>query len=247
MVSESQVQNKDEPALHIEGLSMRFETRRVLKQIDLQLPAGQSLCLCGANGAGKSTLLRIIAGLLHPSAGKVRVQGYDLREKPQEAKPLIGVISHKSMLYPELTVEENLTFTAQLYGVKDSRDRVKQLLHDTRLYGYRFDRTEILSRGMLQRLAICRALVHNPCILLADEPFTGLDLPSSQHLVAVLHKFHQAGGAIIMTTHDTHYGLECCERIAVLDQAELIFDAPVDQIDRIRFLDDYLTYARQNY
>ena len=223
---------------------MMFETRLVLKNIDLELPSGQTLCLCGANGAGKSTMLRIIAGLLYPTQGQIRINGFDIRDNPQAAKPLMGVISHKSMLYPELTVEENLLFAAQLYGIKNIRDRVKQLLNDTKLYGYRFDRTSILSRGMLQRLAISRALVHSPKVLLADEPFTGLDLPSSRHLVDVLHKFRNQGGALIMTTHETHYGLECCERIVVLDQAQLIFDAPVDRIDRARFLDDYLIYAR---
>jgi len=246
MVSELKDKNDGEPVIQIDELSMRFEARSVLKNIDLRVPAGQALCLCGANGAGKSTMMRIISGLLYPTAGQVRIKGIDIKDNPQAAKPLMGVISHKSMLYPELTVEENLSFAARLYGVKDIRGRVEQLLEEVKLSGYRFDKTSILSRGMLQRLAISRALVHNPMILLADEPFTGLDLPSSRHLVAVLHKFRAEGGAIIMTTHETHFGLECCERMVVLDKAKLIFDAPTEQIDRVRFLDDYLSYARDN-
>jgi len=246
MILEINDKKSSEPAILIDELSMRFEARLVLKDIDLRVPAGQALCLCGANGAGKSTMMRIIAGLLHPSQGRVRIKGFDIRDNPQAAKPLMGVISHKSMLYSELTVEENLVFAAQLYGVRDLRGRVEQLLDDVKLLGYRFDKTGILSRGMLQRLAICRALVHNPLILLADEPFTGLDLPSSRHLAAVLHKFRAEGGTIIMTTHEIHFGLECCERMVVLDKAQLIFDAPTEQIDRARFLDDYLSYAREN-
>ncbi|MFC1783553.1 heme ABC exporter ATP-binding protein CcmA [Planctomycetota bacterium] len=235
-----------EPAIDIAGLCMAYETRLVLNRINLQIPAAEALCLCGANGAGKSTLLRIIAGLLHPTEGQVQIKGFDIRKDPQAAKPLIGVISHKSMLYPDLTVAENLIFAARLYGVKKLSQRVEQLLEDVKLAGYRFDKTSILSRGMLQRLAISRALVHQPRILLADEPFTGLDLPSCRHLVDVLHQFRDEGGTIIMTTHEINFGLNCCNRVVVLDEAKIIFDAPTDQIDRARFVDDYLSYARKN-
>jgi heme exporter protein A len=232
------------PMIDIAGLCMAFETRLVLNKVDLELPAGQALCLCGSNGAVKSTLLRIIAGLLHPTGGEVRIKGFDIRKDPLSAKPLIGVISHQSMLYPDLTVAENLRFAARLYGVKDISHRVDQLLDDIGLAGYRYDKTSILSRGMLQRLAISRALVHQPKILLADEPFTGLDLRSCRHLVDVLQKFREQGGTIIMTTHEINFGLNCCDRVVVLDKAELIFDAPTEQLDRARFVDDYLSYAR---
>ena len=232
-------------AVDIADLYMAFETRLVLQKIDLQISPGQALCLCGVNGVGKSTLLRIIAGLLHPTRGTVRINGLDLKKQPEAGKAMIGVISHQSMLYPDLTVLENLRFFSRLYGVQN-RSRIDQLLEDVGLVSYRHDKTVILSRGMLQRLAIARAMVHDPSLLLADEPFTGLDLQSAQHLVRVLGEFTNAGGAVIMTTHETNLGLKCCDRVVVLDQGRLIFDTPRDQIDHGRFTDDYLSYARDN-
>jgi heme exporter protein A len=229
----------------IENLSMAFETRRVLDKINLNIPPAQALCLCGINGAGKSTLLRIIAGLLHPTDGTVNVDGLSVKKHPEATKAAIGVISHQSMLYPDLTVAENLLFTARLYGVPKRKERVQALLEDVKLAPYRHDRTAILSRGMLQRLAIARAIVHQPKILLADEPFTGLDLTSGRHLVNILQNFTKAGGSVIMTTHEINFGLECCQRLVVLDKGRLIFDADRDKIDRQRFAHDYLTYARE--
>ena len=234
------------PAVDIAGLYMAFESRLVLQKIDLQIsPGGQALCLCGVNGAGKSTLLRIIAGLLHPTGGAVRINGLDLKKQPEAGKVMIGVISHQSMLYPDLTIMENLLFFSRLYGVQN-RSRVDQLLEEVGLASYRHDKTAILSRGMLQRLAIARAMVHEPAILLADEPFTGLDLQSAKHLVRVLGDFTKTGGAVIMTTHEINFGLKCCDRVVVLDQGRLIFDRPRDQIDHGLFIDDYLSYARKN-
>ncbi|MBN1766323.1 MAG: heme ABC exporter ATP-binding protein CcmA [Sedimentisphaerales bacterium] len=232
------------PIIDINGLCMAFESRLVLNKIDLQVHAGQSLCLCGSNGAGKSTLMRILAGLLHPTRGTVKINALELPKKASAVKSLLGVISHKSMLYPDLTVSENLMFAARLYGVPHPSQRVNELLDDAALTGYRHDKTGILSRGMMQRLAIARALVHQPRILLADEPFTGLDLNSGRHLVDTMHCFRQNSGTILMTTHETSYGLKCCERVVVLDGGQLIFDAPTSDIDHDRFISDYLTYAR---
>ena len=234
-----------EPAIDISDLCMAFETRLVLDRINLQIPKSQAVCLCGVNGAGKSTLLRIVAGLLSPTRGMVQLNGLEVRKNPQAAKSLIGVISHKTMLYPDLTVAENLMFFARLYGVKNRR-HIEELLEDAGLLAYCHDKTAILSRGMLQRLAIARALIHSPDILLADEPFTGLDIQAGRHLVDVLQKFRDTGGTIIMTTHEINFGLKCCDRVTVLDKAQLILDATIDQIDHERFVKDYLSYAREN-
>ncbi|MCF7958993.1 MAG: heme ABC exporter ATP-binding protein CcmA [Phycisphaerae bacterium] len=234
-------------SIEIAHLSMAYETRRVLDQIDLRIPAGESLCLCGANGAGKSTLMRIVAGLLQPTDGTIRVEGHDICKNPQAVKAILGVISHKSMLYPDLTVAENLAFVAQLYGVPNRQKRVSQLLEEVGLAGYRYDKTSILSRGMLQRLAICRAVVHQPKVLLADEPFTGLDTQACRHLVEVLRQFSDNGGTVIMTTHETNYGIQCCDRFVVLDNTKLIFDSPAEKIDREKFIQDYLSYARDSH
>jgi ABC-type multidrug transport system ATPase subunit len=148
------------------------------------------------------------------------------------------------MVYPNLTVRENLCFFANLYGIRDSASRIKELLEDIGLFSYRYDKAGILSRGLLQRLAIARALVHRPVVLLTDEPFTGLDAESRQHLITVLANFTDNGGTIVMTTHDMNIGIQCCDRVIVLDKTQLIFDAMTCEIDTASFVQDYLSYAR---
>lgn len=244
MSEEKQKEHAENNVIEIRSVSKAFASRLVLKDIDLNVAGGESLCLCGVNGAGKSTLQRIIAGLLHPDAGTVRINGHDVRKDPEKTKPQLGVISHKSMVYPDLTVGENLTFFANLYGVKDSTVRIKELLTNVGLYSYRYDKASILSRGLLQRLAIARALVHRPRVLLADEPFTGLDTEACKYLVSVFAEFSEGGGTIVMTTHDINLGLQCCGRIVVLDKRRLILNAMTADIDKAAFVKDYLSYAR---
>jgi len=228
----------------INSVSKTFATRLVLNNIDLSITQGQSVGICGVNGAGKSTLLRIIAGLLQPDRGSVRVCGYNINRDPEKTKLQLGVISHKSMVYPELTVFENLLFFANLYGVKGSTAGVRKLLQDLGLVSYRYDRAGILSRGLLQRLSIGRALVHKPAVLLADEPFTGLDTDARQHLTSVLADFTDNGGTVVMTTHDINISIQCCSRIVVLDKSSVIFDADTSDINTAEFTQDYLSYAR---
>ncbi|MHC4397475.1 MAG: heme ABC exporter ATP-binding protein CcmA [Planctomycetota bacterium] len=244
-MGETRQENKAASAvISIGGVSKAFSTRSVLKNIDLEISGAHSVCLCGVNGVGKSTLLRIITGLLQPDKGVVRICGYNVGRDPEKAKSQLGVISHKSMVYPNLTAIENLSFFADLYGVKDSTTRIDKLLHDVGLFSYRFDRAGTLSRGLLQRLAIARALVHRPSVLLADEPFTGLDGEACKHLISVLSDFVNNDGTILMTTHDTKVGLKCCDRVLVLDKSSLIFDALTADIDTDSFVQDYLSYAR---
>jgi heme exporter protein A len=232
--------------INMRGVTKAFSTRLVLNKIDLEIAGAHSVFLCGVNGVGKSTLLRIVAGLLYPDKGTVQICGHNIGKDPEKAKPQLGVISHKSMVYPNLTAIENLSFFANLYGVKDSTARIDKLLHDVGLFSYRYDRAGTLSRGLLQRLAIARALVHHPSVLLADEPFTGLDREACQHLISVLSDFTNNAGTILMTTHDVNIGLKCCDRVLVLDKSSLIFDAMKSDIDADSFAHDYLSYAREN-
>lgn len=235
---------RSEAALRLCSLRKAYGPKLVLNKVDLAIPRGQAVCLFGINGAGKSTLLRIGAGLLRPDSGTVMIKEHDIREQPEAAKRQLGMISHASMAYPELTVHENLAFAARLYGVPDRSRRIEELLAGTELTSFRHDRAGILSRGLLQRLAIAKALVHKPLVLLADEPFTGLDTGSSSRLLAILDRYVRDGGTILMTTHDTRMGLRCCQRVVVLDQGILTLDARTDRIDSDRFADDYVSYAR---
>ena len=244
MNKDKQKDYSDDAAVSTNSVSKAFAARSVLNDINLSVVRGQSVCVCGINGAGKSTLLRIIAGLLQPDRGSVRLCGCDLGKYPEKAKPHLGVILHKSMVYPDLTVSENLSFFASLYGVKDGTARVEELLENVGLSSYRYDRAGILSRGLLQRLAIARALVHRPAVLLADEPFIGLDAEACQHLITVLADFIKADGTVVMATHDIRVGIQCSDRVVVLDKTRLILDAMMCDIDTISFAKDYLSYAR---
>lgn len=230
--------------IEIKSVSKAFDARRVLSEIDLCAGQGISLFVCGVNGAGKSTLLRIIAGLLQPDSGSMSICGYDLNRDPEKAKAQLGVILHGSMVYADLTVSENLSFFARLYGLGKSCARVRRLLDDVGLSSYTHDKAGVLSRGLLQRLAIARALLHKPSVLLADEPFTGLDCEASEHLADILRDFADRGGAMVMTTHDARMGLRCCDRVVILDNRRLIFDAETGSIDAEKFANDYLGYAR---
>lgn len=238
------LQDMNDMVINVKSVSKAFDTRNVLKNISIDIDTGQAVLICGINGAGKTTLLRIIAGLLQPDIGSVKLCGYNIQKDPEKAKSQFGMISHKSMVYSELTVLENLSFFARLYGVKDNDANITELLQDVGLLSYRHDTAGILSRGLLQRLAIARALVHRPALLLADEPFTGLDAKACQHLITVLNEFTNNDGTIVMTTHDIDIGLQCCNRVVVLDKSNLIFDAMTSDIDKVVFLKDYISYAR---
>ncbi len=244
MSKAAQNNHSDEPVITITSVSRAFGLRPVLKNIDLHIGRAQGVCICGVNGAGKSTLLRIIAGLLKPARGSVKLCGLDVNSEPEKTRSQLGVILHKSMIYPDLTIFENLLFFAKLYGVKDGHARVKELLENIGLSPYRYDRAGVLSRGMLQRLAIARAMVHRPTVLLADEPFTGLDVEARRHFISVLGKFRADGGTFVMTTHDAAMAIRCCDRVVVLDKNRLIFDCETSRIDTDRFTENYLSYAR---
>ena len=229
--------------IEFKDVSKSFAARRVLDKINFDVNSGQTVFLCGVNGAGKTTLLKIISGLLSCDTGTVKLCGVHLKDDPEKAKQNLGVISHKSMLYPDLTVAENLAFFADLYGVQNSKTRIKELLTTAKLVSYRHDRVTVLSRGLLQRLAIARALIHSPSILLADEPFTGLDSDSCLHLKDTLSRFAREGGTVVMTTHETQLGLLCSNRVLLLDGARITLDKMTAEIDTNAFIDDYLSYV----
>jgi heme exporter protein A len=158
------------------GLGRRYGGVDVLHGIDLRLPEGSRTALLGANGAGKTTLIRVLATLVSPSAGDAAVAGWSVRDRPAPLRRAIGVLAHQPMLYEELTPLENLRFFARLYEVPAAEARVEELLRAVGLWLRRHEPTEVLSRGYHQRLALARALVHSPAVLLVDEPETGLDV-----------------------------------------------------------------------
>jgi heme exporter protein A len=234
------------PAINVADVYKSFGSRVVLEAINFHLTAGEGLCICGANAAGKTTLLRIAAGLLKAGDGTVQIYGLNVKTQGRETRPILGAMFHKSMVYPQLTVEENLRFFARLYGVENSKARIQELLEQTHLMPWRYDSAGVLSRGMTQRLAIARALVHKPMVLLADEPFTGLDTDAGRYFITILNNFKERGGTVLMTAHNVDLPLQCCEHVAVLDNGKLIFNRKVSEINRDEFAQDYLLYARKN-
>jgi heme ABC exporter ATP-binding subunit CcmA len=203
-------------AVEVRGLKKSYGLKPILRGIDFALQQGQRMALLGANGAGKTTILRILAGLSRPSAGTIRVTGIDLLRDAQRVRQRVGLVAHQPYLYEELTVVENLLFFARLYAVEKAQDRVRELVERLGLEKRGRERVGSLSRGQVQRLAWARALVHDPHLLLLDEPDTGLD-QEGQHLVNDLLAEHRTrGGSVIFTTHQLEQALALSDSIVML-------------------------------
>lgn len=201
-------------AITATGLERRFGSFRVLRGLDLSVPRASVLALFGPNGAGKTTLLRILAGLASPTRGRVTILG---RPAPADAhtRRRIGVVSHETFLYGDLTARENLAYYGRLYGIADA-GRIEALLERVGLARAAERRVRAFSRGMAQRLALARATLHRPEILLLDEPFTGLDPQGAEVLSRMLHEERTRGATIVLTTHDFERGLAVADRACVL-------------------------------
>ena len=198
----------------------------VLRDIDLALAPGEALAVAGPNGAGKTTLLRLLAGLLRPTAGDVLIHGRSLRND-HAARRSIGFLSHHSLLYDDLTVLENLAFAARLYGLDRPTETARAALEAAGLSARAGDSPARLSRGLLQRAALARALLHRPSVLLLDEPFTALDEPSAAGLRETLRGILAEGGAMVLVTHHPVEVWDVATRAAVLVAGRWRSDEPV--------------------
>lgn len=217
-------------AVEVEGLVKAFGTRRALDGVSFALPEGAFLSVFGPNGAGKTTLLRVLATLARPSAGTVRIGGADLREKADEVRARIGVVSHAPMLYPDLTAEENLAFYAALYGLANPQARAAELLDAVGLAHRRLDAVRTFSRGMAQRASIARALVHDPAVVLLDEPYSGLD-PHAADIFDSLIAGQRDGRTFVIVSHDLAKGFEMCTHALMLARGRVVAFAPRDELD----------------
>ncbi len=196
------------------GVRKEFGRTVALRGVDLTVEAGKTVLLLGANGAGKTTLLRIGAGLSRPTEGDVAIAGVPSRETVARAR--VGYLGHATHLYASLTPLENLLFAARLYGVADATARAIRLLDEAGVGRRAREPVARLSRGTQQRVALCRALLHEPAILLFDEPFTGLD-PDGVSLLSARVRAHAAGGgAALLSTHDLDAGLAVADEVVVL-------------------------------
>lgn len=210
-------------AILAEGLEKSYREWPVLWGLDMSLPWGESLSLFGANGSGKTTLLRILATSARPDAGTIRIAGHDLRRHTAEVRRRVGVVGHRSYLYDDLTPRENLNYYARLYGIRDRDARISDALERVGLSARANHRVRTLSNGMERRAAIARAILHQPDVLLLDEPETGLDQDSRQMLGDLLGQWTSEGRSVVLTTHDIDLGIEWGHRSAVLSGGRLSF------------------------
>jgi heme exporter protein A len=197
-----------------------FGRERILRGLSLDVPAGAGLAVFGPNGSGKSTLLRVLAGLLRPSRGTVVVGGENLFGTPA-ARRRIGYVGHEPMLYGGLTIRENLTLYATLYRLNAPEARIEQMVALLGLGRYRDTLTARLSRGLAQRAAVARALLHAPAVLLLDEPFAGLDPDAAAHLAAHLDDYRRDGGAFVLATHHAGEAARTTEEARILRNGRL--------------------------
>lgn len=186
----------------VDEVSRHFGRRRAVSRVSFVAPRGSIIGLLGPNGAGKSTLLAMLATLLRPSAGSIHYGTMQAADAPPELRGRIGVLGHDLFLYPELTARENLAFFAGLYGRRDADDAARAALMRSGLADRGDDLVSGFSRGMRQRVALERALIHDPRLALLDEPFTGLDESSTRALVTRLQGLRESGAAIVLATHD---------------------------------------------
>ena len=204
--------------IEVKKLVKRFGLKTVLRGLDFQVHPGEFVALLGPNGAGKTTFLRILASLSRPSMGSVDIAGYSLPKQAAAVRARLGVVSHLPLLYPDLTAEENLTFYARMYGIQNAEVRITEVLEMVGLEARRRDLVRTFSRGMQQRLAIGRAVLHDPDVMLFDEPYTGLDQDASAMLDGVLQTVAGQGRTVVMTSHDLARAEELATRFDILSR-----------------------------
>lgn len=222
------------PACETRGLCKSFDRNRAVDGLDLRVPRGQLYAFLGPNGAGKTTSLRMIAGLLRPDAGEIIIEGESLAERPAAAKQPLAYVPDDPVLYAKLRPLEHLEFVAALWGLRaaTSQPRAEELLQTFGLWEKRGDMIETFSRGMKQKLALAAALIHEPSLMLLDEPLTGLDAAAARGVKDVLNQFVRRGGTVILTTHILDVAERMAERIGILLAGRLIAEGTLDELRR---------------
>lgn len=213
------------PLIAVSNLYKRYDRKSVLKGVDLAVGEGQVMALLGANGAGKTTLMRIVAGLVKPDRGEVTLSGVSVGKAGVELRRYIGLVSHLPLLYDNLSGWENLSFFARLYDMQAPEERIEAVLRAVDLWQRRRDLVRTYSRGMIQRLAIGRAILHDPPVLLLDEPDTGLDQGSSQMLHELIRRLGATSRAILLSTHNLDRALEWADSICLLSDGKIVHQA----------------------
>jgi heme exporter protein A len=210
-------------ALESEDIRKTFGAFSALAGVTLSVKRGEFLALFGRNGAGKTTFLKIAATLVRHTHGKLRIEGVDISEEPEKARRHIGFLSHNTYLYRDLNPVENLRFFASLYGIRNPEQRIESLLDRVGLRRRVSDPVRSFSRGLHQRLGIARVMLHDPSLILLDEPYTGLDANAVETFNQMLDEASAAGKTVILTTHDLDQGLRAATRAVIIDRGKVAF------------------------
>jgi ABC-2 type transport system ATP-binding protein len=221
-----------EYACEITGLVKRFGPKTAVSGLSLRVPVGMLYGFLGVNGAGKTTTLRMISGLIRPDAGEIRVCGVDAVAEPQRAKQPLAYIPDDPVLYGKLNPMEHLEFVAALWNVEPvvARKRAQDLLERLGMWDRRHEWIESYSRGMKQKIALASALIHEPSLILLDEPLTGLDASAARLVKDILLEFLRAGGSVILTTHILEVAERLAERIGIMSGGRLIAEGTMEQL-----------------
>ena len=223
----------------VKKLVKRFGLKTVLRGVDFEVQPGEFVALLGPNGAGKTTFLRILASLSRPSVGEVNIAGYRLPQEAAQVRARLGVVSHLPLLYGDLTAEENLRFYARMYNIPGYELRVTEVLEMVGLDSRRRDLVRTFSRGMQQRLAIGRAVLHDPDVVLFDEPYTGLDQDASSMLDEVLKTVAAKGRTVVMTSHDLARAEDLATRFDILSRGVISASASRKEMKKTNLLTFY--------
>jgi heme exporter protein A len=214
--------------IEIKKLTKQADNKLILRGVDLSIKKGETVAILGPNGAGKSTLLKVLATLVKPTSGVIKINGMDLKKNHIEIKKIMGYLPHSSLLYDHYTPLENLIFFGNIYGVKNVEQRAIALVKEVGLSFFLNEPVKNFSRGMIQRIAIARAIVHEPEILLLDEPHTGLDQGAIVILNNVILSMKAKGTTTLMVTHDFKQAAEICDRIIIVKNGKIVDDFRIE-------------------
>ncbi|MFJ5757964.1 ABC transporter ATP-binding protein [Neobacillus sp. NPDC093182] len=214
--------------IEIKKLTKQADNKLILRGIDLSITQGETVAILGPNGAGKSTLLKVLATLIKPTSGLVKINGLDLKKDHIEVKKMFGYLPHSSLLYDHYTPLENLVFFGNLYGVKDVENRARKLVNEVGLSFFINEPVKNFSRGMIQRIAIARAIIHEPKIMLLDEPHTGLDQGAITILNNVVLSMKEKGCTTLIVTHDFKQAAAICDRIIIVKNGKIADDFKIN-------------------
>ncbi|MFC1926390.1 ABC transporter ATP-binding protein [Chloroflexota bacterium] len=225
--------------IDIRGLTKSFGSKIALKNIDLKIKRGERFAVFGPNGAGKTTLIKLLSTIAEPSAGSIHVDGMDIRRHAVKVRRKIGMVGHQTFLYDTLTVQENLRFCGKMYNVPDLELKINEAVDRLQLRTHIHSQVGILSRGLQQRASIARAVLHNPSIMLLDEPEVGLDPHAITMMREVLDTLNSTGCTVVMTTHNLERGLQMSDQVVILNKGKIVYQALTSQIDTANFHETY--------